>query len=363
MGWISDTITLVRDFANEGEVNAKWTGPKVILLMEKAFGLVTPEIFRNADGPNSVRLSVVTTSGTLIYTLPPNVAEIIRVVKLSSDGRVEWRVDPRSRWNPAGVGLSIDSGNIRFGPTWNHNETLEIWYIPTGEVKLIEGPVAAEFSFTTGTTSVLNVTKTAAFTDYTYVSGDKLQITLGSTPGTYTITGKTNANTITVSAAPGDDAGGVSAYIRPAAEFKAGTLTTGTTDTRENAYAGYMVSKTDSSLQEDRIITTSTAATLPVFGVEPNWGTTPSTSGTFEVRPVFGDVAQMAVALRTALLILKSERMDKAIKFLEPEYASVMRELRLRGASKDQMVGQHFRGDTWGNDRFVNDAEDWRTQG
>lgn len=302
MGWISDTITLVRDFANEGEVNAKWTDPKVILLLEKAFGLVTPEIFRNADGPNSVRLSIVTTSGTLIYALPPNVAEIIRLVKLSSDGRVEWRVDPRSRWNPAGVGLSIDNGQIRFGPTWNHNETLELWYIPTGEVKLMEGTLSADAQ----TTTALALT----------------------------------------------------------------TVTTGAVDKRTNAYAGYMVSLTDVSannLREDRIVASSAFAGgtgVTTLTVEPAFTITPAASNdTFEVRPVFGDVVQMAVALRTAIMILRAERMDKAIKFLEPEYASVMRELRLRAASKDQMVGQHFRGDTWGNDRFVNDAEDWRTQG
>lgn len=294
MGWIATTEILIRDLLNEGAVNPKWTSAKILGLVEKSFGLIAPEIFRNADSPNSVRLSVSTTADTLIYVLPPNVAEIIRIAKLNTDGRIEWTVDPRSRWNPAGVGVTLDNNQIRFAPTWRFNETLTIWYIPTGEVSLIEGTLGPEAQ----TSAVLAFDKS-------------------------------------------DD------------------ITTGTVDTRTNAYAGYVISLLDDSAndaQDDRIITASAFASstgITSVTVEPVLSFTPQASAdTWEIRPVFGDVLQMAVALRVAMFIATAERMDRARSMLKDDYNSVMRELRLRAASKDQMIGGHFRGDTYQNERY-----------
>lgn len=287
MGWIADTITLTRDAANESSVNAKWTDAKIITLLEQAFSLLVPEIFRNADGPTCVRWDLATTSGTSVYQKPPHVGEILQIAKVDSNNRVEWRIRPSSRWNPSGPGVTFDGPTIRFEPDWKRNDTLRVWYIPNGEISLAEGVLSG-----THTTSAVQVA----------------------------------------------------------------AATTGSLDTRQNAYAGYILSVTDAgdSQRNDRIITSSSHSSGAwTFNVEPAFDFTPANSDAYELRPVFGVKAQMAVALQAALFITSFERMKTAEASVQRRLTQVLRELRLSAANQDQIVGQHFRGDTWDNERLA----------
>lgn len=286
---MSDTETLVRDLSNEASTSAKWTTAKIRFQLEQSFALVIPEVFFNSDAPNSVRLDVTTTSGTNVYRIPPHVGEILMLAQLDSTGNIIRAYRPRDRWSAVGPGLHFDGKFIRFTPDWDNADTLSLWFIPSGEVRLFEA----------------------------------------------TLNGSTQSTTSLVFT----------------------SASTGTIDTRTNAYAGYKVAVTDvgsgSAVSEALITASSFDGTEHTLTVEPALEFTPAAStDTLEVRPLFGDKLQMAVALQTAITILSAEGERDRESALGRRYAQVIRALRLEAANLDQIVGQHFQGGgMWSSER------------
>lgn len=289
MGWIADTITLVRDATNESSVNAKWTDAKIIGFMEQSFALVVPEIFRNADGPNSVRWDLSVTANTSVYERPPHVGEILQAAIMDSNNRVNRRTIPRSRFNPRGPGIHFDGPTIRFVPDLLDTETLQVWYIPNGECSLAEGTLGAGAQ----TTTVL--TMTAATTG-----------ALDTRPNAY------------------------AGYILSLVDVSNGSVRS-----------------------DRIITISAFDGTTHTITVEPALPFTPEVSvDTYEMRPLWGVKVQLAVALQTALFITAFEGMKDREVAIQRRYAQVLRDLRLQSSYLNNITSGHFESDTWENPDF-----------
>lgn len=88
----------------------------------------------NQDNPITIRHSVALDSDTEYYLLPPNVQEIWRLAVLDSNGRITKEAYPRGVFNPSGPGWSIQGNVLQMLPKPTADETVDIWYIPSGDV-------------------------------------------------------------------------------------------------------------------------------------------------------------------------------------------------------------------------------------
>ena len=152
MGFVSDTIELVREMTNEPSADAKYGDARIIKYLEWAWAQEVPSLWANADGPSTIRWEFTIVADTIHYVLPPYVGEIIQIAKLDSNRNVEWMLRPRARSNPAGPGYEVNGGILTFTPTPQLGETFTMHFMPSGEIKLCEGPLGAA-----STTSVLNL--------------------------------------------------------------------------------------------------------------------------------------------------------------------------------------------------------------
>ena len=123
----------------------------------------------------------------------------------SSDPRAIARTLDRMRTEPT----MLNSGTVTLAAGV---ATVAISSIRTDSRIILHRRSTGSITFTgaTWTNATLKITKTGAFTNYTYTSGDTLVITAGTgaTPGTYTIASKIDNNNITLTASIGAGADG-----------------------------------------------------------------------------------------------------------------------------------------------------------
>lgn len=129
------------------------------------------------------------------------------------------------------------------------------------------------------------------------------------------------------------------------------TVTDGTLDTRQNAYAGYLcriLSNTDPHIQE-RILASYDNITrkgIPTTPFDP----VPSGTVVYEVLPTYGWLIKDAVCLQAAMDVLANEGNTKRLKTQTIRYNVKMRALRQMIAKKSSRFGGHMEGDTSDND-------------
>lgn len=282
---LSDLIELFQDATNEASVNAKYDAAKIIKFFNRAAPLICNEIFRVSDGPNSVRWTLNIVSGQETYARPPHMGEILRMAKVDSSNRVKWTVKANSRFNPYGPGVIFDGPNIRFEPVWNRSEALQVWYIPNGQFSFVEG--------------VFDAASTA------------LAPVLGA------VSNHTDGTAL------------------------------GSRDTRENAYAGYILQSTNAAgLIEHRAVDSSSFSTgSHVLNVTPAFSAAPVAADTYTMLPIFGLEALELIAVQAALDVLRFEGMQKREAGVQRMWQQHMRMLRLVHGSLDNIAGKVFTED------------------
>lgn len=290
MSWVSETIDLVRDYTNEASISAKWTDAKIIKQLELAFTILTPQIMFASSQPNSVRASLTTVANTNSYILPPHFGEILQIAVMTSDNRVQSSLRPRSFRNPGGPGLYLNGRVLTFRPNWTSSETLEVWYIPNGEIKLAEGTLGAGAQ----TTSALTLT--------------------AATTGTL----DTRA----------------SAY--------AGYMVSITDISGSNAVEERMVTASSFSAG------TTTLTIDPVFTFTPA-----AASDLYELRPFWSESIRMTVALQASLQIVRAEGMSQREQALLRSYVQALGASRSIASNAEGIVGDYFRFDTIDNPDFI----------
>tara|TARA_R100000458_G_scaffold16324_1_gene13978 strand:+ start:659 stop:3352 length:2694 start_codon:yes stop_codon:yes gene_type:complete len=87
------------------------------------------------------------------YEIPPCVGEITRIVKTYDDGRLKSEILPRGQYNSQGPNWSVEGNMLSFRPFPQEAEDVELWFIPSTDVK----PHYAEDGFLNSTGTVLKL--------------------------------------------------------------------------------------------------------------------------------------------------------------------------------------------------------------
>ena len=294
-GFLTRSINRVRRYTDEPSTNAKWTDSDIIDEIESSWADTLSEINRLTTAPIVVRHDLNFQPSQNMYVLPPTVGRILQLAKINSTtGVIEWRLRPRSRFNPSGPGIIIEGNVIRVEPNWTEgNETLRLVYMLSGDLRLHSGTAET-------------------------ITNDS-----------------TNHNCAVVLAE---------------------TVTVGERDVRANAYAGCILrvlTATTNDYGQERIITsydhTTRTATL-----EPEYADVPGGTVTYEVVPmVIGKSFDKVCSLDVAATILGIEGDQARAASVEKQFARKMRQIRLDQSAIESIVGSHFQSDTDDNLRYL----------
>lgn len=136
-GFLSDCVSLVRKATDEPSVVPKYTDGDIVELVQGAFDTVLADININTDHPVLARVNISVADGKQSYTLPPHCAEVWRIAKiLASTNTMQWNVWPGSYYNVTGDGFKLEGNTIRLLRDWNSSDTLEVMFVPNGEVAM-----------------------------------------------------------------------------------------------------------------------------------------------------------------------------------------------------------------------------------
>lgn len=247
---------------------------------------------------------------------PPAFRKFHHLVKRDSDNvRVVTR---RIRHTPGrmndnkGVVPVPDLRRIRFHPPVDGIEAGDLWELgfESGPIELHYGSPGVFIVITTGTytDATKTVTKTGAFANYTFRTGDTLVILSGSaaTPGTYLIASKVDSDNITLTTSAGADA----ITTLSADLYKVDRIVFDTTPTKGQYYAqddyyigarAYIVS--GPGLEQMNGVSAFTGSTN-LAELTDDWTVVPEKTSVYEIRPWIPggpDQFDEVVALRASL--------------------------------------------------------------
>ena len=142
-------IALVRMYADEPTVDAKYADADLILMLEAAFQQVLFDINTCNDSPIVVRHNITLASGSELFVLPPNVEQVLQIAKIDTvTGLPEWWIRPGSKYGMCPI-VQIEGRTLRLAPKWNGEDcTVQIKFVPTGEVRLHYGTAQTATSTT-----------------------------------------------------------------------------------------------------------------------------------------------------------------------------------------------------------------------
>jgi hypothetical protein len=292
--FLQSVLDDTRLYIDEPAINAKYSDTQILRIMQSIWATLLADLNRNSSAPVILRHSFSVTSGTEFVLLPPTISQILRIVSYDTNNAVQSDLIPRSMWNGAGPGFTIEGNTLRFTPKWTGADTtFHIHYIPSGSV-----------SYHSGTAS--------------------------------TITNSTTADTCTV--------------------ILAATPTLGSLDNRPNSYGGCIfrvLTATTHNFVQDRIIrsydvTTRTVTLYPSFETDllPGGATV-----TYEIVPLLANIFDNLIALAICRHIAAIEGDNGRLKTLTQLYAEQMRSNRLGAANVQSIIDSRFETDTIFNER------------
>lgn len=300
--FIESVTEAIRRYTDEPSVNTKYNDADILVKMSDAWAEVWLDLIFNAEWPMLVRYNLSYADGEYQALLPVNVGQLIQVARLSDNGTrsIEWEIDTRSIFNPRGWGVRINGNVLELGTNWNGSaETLELTYVPSGEIAPVDGKYESEESF-----SSTSITLPA-----TVINGD-----LDTRPNAYA---------------------GYMLRLRP----PVGTTPVdgdATTIRQEHVISGYNAIT--------RVCTLATA-------LDPAIALSSGEELVVEVVPMLHDMLASIVALRTAMNILASEGNKDRNDMLTMEYRRKLRSLKLQLNAIAGRRAKQFEGDTRDNIR------------
>ena len=356
-GFLTKCIAAVRDSTDEPSVSAKWTDAKIIPYIENAYAEVFNEINRGQEEPITAEFDVTSTTQTADedYGLPPNISSIMKMeIRNSNDDPVA-NIRSRSMWNPYGQGISVMGNLLRIKEgALTVDSKVRLYYIPSGTARLHSG---------TGTTNVGSGTETAdaaSTTTTIVVAGSDVTADYPAGAWVYHPTDaewvqitssafSTNTTVTMSSTSTAWDGETVQAFYRDRITLAA-SPTTGTLDTRKQAYAGSIVrilgcSNSYSDYVQDRVISSYDHVTR-IATLIADFDIPPSGTITYEIGPFLDTVLDQAISTYVAMQIVGIEGDGRRYKTLQAIYGSKIRNLRLNFGNYHSYSTRIFRGDT-----------------
>jgi hypothetical protein len=296
MGFLTDTISLIRLLSDEPETNAKYTDAQIIKFIETDWGIINRELGRHRTNSVLSRANITLTTDVSRYRLPPVIGTVVRMSQLDDNNRPKGFFTTSSVMNPAGLGISLQYNTLVLEPDYSGSSaTLAIDYIAHGSVKLHAGTCTIDTSSSTETL-----------------------VTLGATP------------------------------------------TTGSLDQRENAYVGQILRVTaaaSDSYEQDLIVTaydvtTRIATCKPAANTDLLGTYTGATLFDYEVTPMLSSIDSTIVAYAVARRLIGNEG-DTRYKNITQSYVELMRDIRLAAGQYDGIRGHVFGADSVENQRYL----------
>lgn len=292
MAILDRIITNVRLQTNESLADGKYSDNFLIDLIKQCWPQIVEELNRIGGNPIIVRHTIEITANQAEYVLPPHVGEVLWLAKIEkTSGLIAWEIRPRSLWNPAGPRVTWEGNIMRLQPVFQEAVTMELWYIPNGDIFPVTGTVDA------------------------WDSSTKL-LTLATAATTGTYDKRTNAYAgYTVSVVDGD-AGGTTEELT--AQSSAVTSAGKTTLTLPLEFAGF----------------------------------TPASGDITELVPIgMTSRTELAIALYCSSILLSYETDAKQVSLIERQYSRVMRGMRMSAANFEGRVGKYWNRQTPENRR------------
>lgn len=135
--FLETAIARVRLASDEPASSPKYPDATLIRdFIEPAWANVFNEIVLTDSTRIILRHQVDIVEDTRFYQLPPNVARVLAVFQLDSNGRVKADFLPYSMYNPLGKNWSLNGNTLELDPPPNKALTIHIFYIPNADVRL-----------------------------------------------------------------------------------------------------------------------------------------------------------------------------------------------------------------------------------
>jgi len=286
--FIARTISRIRDATDEPSTNAKWTDTKLLDLIEIAYAKTLADVNRVSQRPVIVRFDLTVTASVDKYVLPPVIGRIMAMQYVDSNDVVLKNYYPGDGRHPSYSGLSIEGNVVYFQDVDQAAHTLRIMFVPINCIKL----------------------------------------------HTHTILGTGIANST---------ANNNAVITLPTAV----SITTGSLDSRPNAYVGSVfrinsVSEAARDFSQDRVITAYDVTTRKAT-VEPAYTAAllpgDADTVTYEIAPILTEQLDIAIALYVARYIVGVEGDRDRYRIIDTEYVRTAREVRLNEAHYNMIQG------------------------
>jgi len=137
IGFLSECISLIRQFTDEPSVEPKYTNNVLIEYIHSAFDQVLSAVNIDSDHPILVRHDVAVVNGTQEYVLPCSVGEIWRIARIDTVSRLPvWELWPSNEFTFSSYGFTVEGNVLRFGSPQVTTQTLQVLYMPNSEVAI-----------------------------------------------------------------------------------------------------------------------------------------------------------------------------------------------------------------------------------
>jgi hypothetical protein len=163
--FLQRAVAYIRKATDEPAVNAKYDDEDIIALMRDAWGEMWVDLNNNTRTPINASMEITITDEILEYALPPCVGRVERLVYRDADSNaVLYELDPRGRFDQTGWGWRVEGNTLRLGRKWLVTDTLQLEYIPSGDVGFIAATWTGALDYT-GSTVTLSSTTTNGVLD------------------------------------------------------------------------------------------------------------------------------------------------------------------------------------------------------
>ena len=98
------------------------------------YGRVMSRLNNTASNPVYATHSFTLVKDQQFYQLPASVGEILRIVEVNDDGRIEKEPIPRTEFHWRGPNWSVQGNRLSFRPYPKTTTTYEVWYIPSYDI-------------------------------------------------------------------------------------------------------------------------------------------------------------------------------------------------------------------------------------
>ena len=131
------TIDKIRTYLDDPSLDAKYTNDFIVRqIIEPEMANVVTALNNRREEPVICKFAIDSVVDNAEYhELPPNVGQIVRIVKLDAHGNVENDIEQRDGADPRGPGWHVDGRDLHFRPLIDGTtiNDYEVWYIPSGD--------------------------------------------------------------------------------------------------------------------------------------------------------------------------------------------------------------------------------------